>query len=681
MNKSLLLSTVCAAVLLAGVPAQAQTVNYGGLQEMFGEAVTTSATGKPQRESEVPATMEIITADDIRRSGATNLPTILSRLSGVDVWNYGPTSSDVSIRGYSQPFSPRQLVLVNGRQVYLDDYGYTAWQTLPIDISEIRQIEVVKGPNTALFGFNAASGVINIITFNPLYDNVNEARATIGSQSYVDGAVVGTMHSKSNDFGLRLSAHGFSSSDFSSQYAYNNLAGYDPYKQAVNADALYQLTSNSQISAEASFVTQKQQETLPTLSTTYNTYNVGSAKLAYLVDSKWGAIQAQSYVNVADTQMDGLPATYGVLRFHNTVLVNQLSDLIKLNPKHTLRFSAEHRFNTLSVTPASTDADVSYNVLSVGGMWDWAISDSWSFTNALRFDHMMLNRHGSFPALSPQSNADWDRDINTISFNSGLVWKASANDTLRLTAARGIETPSLVQLGGLLINLTGAGIPAFYTGNPNLDPTVVTNYELGYDRKIEEINGKGSLRAFYQLNQDLILQPTSSPVSFDVAPGALRGLKYWVNGGRSSAVGIEAGLDGKFSQNWHWNANYTFMKIDDHLIASSAARSLAFEDGAPQHVFNGNLGWANDKWEVDGYVKFQTDFDAFKRNGTNAFGTTYGLGTVDSYWSVAARVGYKLTDDVTVALSGQQLNAESQETNGIARKEERRVYLSTSVKF
>ena len=173
MNKSLLLSTVCAAVLLAGVPAQAQTVNYGGLQEMFGEAVTTSATGKPQRESEVPATMEIITADDIRRSGATNLPTILSRLSGVDVWNYGPTSSDVSIRGYSQPYSPRQLVLINGRQVYLDTYGYTAWQTLPIDISEIRQIEVVKGPNTALFGFNAASGVINIITFNPLYDNVN----------------------------------------------------------------------------------------------------------------------------------------------------------------------------------------------------------------------------------------------------------------------------------------------------------------------------------------------------------------------------------------------------------------------------------------------------------------------------------------------------------------------------
>ena len=78
-----------------------------------------------------------------------------------------PTPSGARLQSAVQP---RLLVLINGRQVYLDDYGRTAWQTLPVQIDEIRQIEVVKGPNSALFGFNAMGGVINIITFDPLAD-------------------------------------------------------------------------------------------------------------------------------------------------------------------------------------------------------------------------------------------------------------------------------------------------------------------------------------------------------------------------------------------------------------------------------------------------------------------------------------------------------------------------------
>ena len=56
---------------------------------------------------------------------------------------------------------------MNGRQVYLDDWGRTSGMHR-CQLADIRQIEVVKGPNTALFGFNAAAGVINIVTYNPL---------------------------------------------------------------------------------------------------------------------------------------------------------------------------------------------------------------------------------------------------------------------------------------------------------------------------------------------------------------------------------------------------------------------------------------------------------------------------------------------------------------------------------
>ena len=110
--------------------------------------------------------MDIISADEIRRSGATDLPTILSRVAGVDIQAWSAGHADVGVRGYNQARSARLLVLVNGRQAYLDHYGYTAWSTLPVRLEEIRQIEVVKGPNSALFGFNAVAGVVNIITVN-----------------------------------------------------------------------------------------------------------------------------------------------------------------------------------------------------------------------------------------------------------------------------------------------------------------------------------------------------------------------------------------------------------------------------------------------------------------------------------------------------------------------------------
>ena len=193
------------AAFSAPFAAHAQSIDYGSLESLFGEPVTTSATGSPQRSTDVPVDMTIISAEDIKRSGAHDLPTLLGRVSGVDVLNWASQSSDVGVRGYDQAMSPRLLVLVNGRQVYLDHYGYTAWSTIPVQLSEIRQIEVVKGPNAALFGFNAVSGVVNIITYNPKYDKVGADSVSVSSR---DGREVSLAHTLrlSDKFAVRLSA-------------------------------------------------------------------------------------------------------------------------------------------------------------------------------------------------------------------------------------------------------------------------------------------------------------------------------------------------------------------------------------------------------------------------------------------------------------------------------------------
>ena len=184
----------------------AQNIDYGALEQLFKEPVTTSATGSPQRASDVPTNMQIISTDDIRRSGADNIPDILRFVAGIDVRSYTFDGADVAVRGYNQQFSGRLLVLINGRPVYSDIYGYTLWDSLPVQLAEIRQIEVVKGPNSALFGFNAVGGVINIVTVDPLLDSRDDLTIEGGTQGVHAVSAVATAHAGSSA-GLRLSGN------------------------------------------------------------------------------------------------------------------------------------------------------------------------------------------------------------------------------------------------------------------------------------------------------------------------------------------------------------------------------------------------------------------------------------------------------------------------------------------
>src|SRR5262249_37652357 len=150
---------------------------------------------------------------------------------------------DVGIRGYNQASNPHLMVLINGRQVYMVDYGRVIWDSLPVQLSEIRQIEVIKGPNSALYGFNAVGGVINIITYDPLRENVNVANFAGGTEDFLSGAVVGTARLGS-DAGLRLSAGGFTAHDFASGPLplADRLSRQSPFSGNVNADGRWRIT-------------------------------------------------------------------------------------------------------------------------------------------------------------------------------------------------------------------------------------------------------------------------------------------------------------------------------------------------------------------------------------------------------------------------------------------------------
>jgi len=109
------LLTLWAVIGAVGIPAaQAQSIDYGSFEHLFGESVTTSATGLPERVTNVPVNMTIITADEISRSGARDIPGVLRHVAGVDIMQWSNDDSDISVRGYDQAFAARTLVLTTG---------------------------------------------------------------------------------------------------------------------------------------------------------------------------------------------------------------------------------------------------------------------------------------------------------------------------------------------------------------------------------------------------------------------------------------------------------------------------------------------------------------------------------------------------------------------------------------
>ena len=126
------------------------------------EIITVSK--RVQRLSDVAAAVHVITADDIRRSGARSLPEVLRLAPGVDVAYIGGDRWAVSIRGFTEYLSSKLMVLVDGRSAYSPNFSGVLWNTLQFPLENIERIEVIRGPGGSIWGANAVNGVINIIT-------------------------------------------------------------------------------------------------------------------------------------------------------------------------------------------------------------------------------------------------------------------------------------------------------------------------------------------------------------------------------------------------------------------------------------------------------------------------------------------------------------------------------------
>jgi iron complex outermembrane receptor protein len=156
-------------VLLTSTHVQAQNqvpdLADRSLEDLMNVEVT-SVSKKEQKLARTAAAAFVITQEDIRRSGATNIPDVLRLVPGVNVAQINANTWAVSVRGLNGEFSNELLVMVDGRNVYVPTFGGVFWDVVDVPLMNIEKIEVIRGPGASVWGANAVNGVINIITKN-----------------------------------------------------------------------------------------------------------------------------------------------------------------------------------------------------------------------------------------------------------------------------------------------------------------------------------------------------------------------------------------------------------------------------------------------------------------------------------------------------------------------------------
>ena len=209
--------------------------NASFAQQATSASVLVTATRSPQAPADVLTDNTVITADDIRQSGAINLLDLLQQKRGLEVASTGGpgTTASVFLRGAN---SEQTVVLVDGVRVGSSTIGGATWENIPL--SQIDRVEIVYGPLSSLYGADAVGGVVQIFTkkgdgaFNPY--------VAVGYGSYdtrtVEGAISGS-GADQNRFHYSLDIARDESKGFSATKPYAPFGLYDPDRDGYNKES------------------------------------------------------------------------------------------------------------------------------------------------------------------------------------------------------------------------------------------------------------------------------------------------------------------------------------------------------------------------------------------------------------------------------------------------------------
>lgn len=198
------------------------------------DQVSVSASRRPEKVLEAPASVSVVSAAEIRDRVAPSVTEHLKSVRGVDVVNTGIGTSQVVVRGFNNVFSGTLLSLVDNRIARVPSLRLNAYTLIPTSSEDIEQIEVVSGPGSALYGPNSANGVMHILTRSPFTSQGTTVSIGGGERSVMLGSLrhAGVIN---ETLGYKLSVNGFRGNDWEVGRSKEDLEGpgepiFDTYR-------------------------------------------------------------------------------------------------------------------------------------------------------------------------------------------------------------------------------------------------------------------------------------------------------------------------------------------------------------------------------------------------------------------------------------------------------------------
>jgi iron complex outermembrane receptor protein len=590
----------------------------------FGEIKVVSASKFVQKISEAPAAISVLTKNDIQWTGHTDIADMMRLIPGMDVSVATAGNINLNPRGYNRLYSNRTLVLVDGRTVYHDFFGVIFWPTIPIQLEEIDQIEVIRGPGGSLYGANAYSGVINITTRKP--EDIAGIRLIAQGDDVFKSYRCSYIHSKYvGNTGIRFSSGWRKANEFA-----------DQTREALNTGAAnllleQKIGENSRVSFEIGQSKGTEQQLLP-----WGVYaipveseiSVASGKVD-LELPKW---KFSAYTNKINFNALGTTSPF-VVHIDNDLYNLSMENFFHLGSRIKFIWGSTYRYQTFAGNVASKLEEL--GLVSIFGQAEISPLKNISLTIGVRGDQ------------NPAGDVD-------VPLKTSLMIFPRENHALRLSYGRSYRSASLVET--FVVSQFGE---AFVLGNENLKSESMEAFELGYRATLFQGQFGFEFNLFQQsLNDFIIFAPVPQGYSFD-------------NFGTSTNVGGELELNFLLTEGVRGRAYYAYQKIDDK------ESTLFFEKAAPKNKYGLFLGFVHGKWT--GYIGAQY-IDQFSVVIAPIMEMP-SQQSVDEHIIVNAKLGYKVNKNIELSVEGFNVGNNKVKEYPLAEQLQQRYTITTKAYF
>jgi len=609
--------------------AQIGELKQMSLEQLSAQEVT-SVSKKPQPYGRAPAAIQVITQDDIRRSGATTLPEALRLADNLIVAQKNSHDWAISARGFNTDLANKLLVLIDGRTVYTPLFSGVFWDRQDYLLEDIERIEVISGPGGTLWGANAVNGVINIITRRAQDSQGVYADAGLGTQVGLGGVRYGGMVTPTVPFRVygkyadhdnewlpdgreasdqwRMGQGGFRIDGGTAPRGAFTLQG-DFYagREHLGAGGIGEVSGGNvlgrwsrALSGDSDF----------SLQLYYDRTHLTSPVPAQVVGGRTLA--------PAGTLTDDLD-TYDA-DFHHRFPVGD---------RHHLSWGLGYRFTHDDVgnTPALSfiPARLNQSLFSGFAQDEIALSTTLAFTAGTKLEH---NAYTGLE-VEPSARLQWSVTPRR------LVWGA---------VSRAIRAPARVDRDE---RLGTPGLAPFVNnllvGGADFASETVVAYEIGSRAQVGETMSI-STSAHYSRYNDLRSTSLSAPDPVLRLPFPL----FFENNLEGHTYGVELTITNQLLDWWRLHTGYTFLGEDIHAKQGRSDFNNALNETAdPHHQFALRSSMSVRKHvEIDAAFRWVDSF-RFNNGGTP--------GTVPSYGELNGRLGWSPTPRLEISLVAQNL--------------------------